>query len=411
MCANINQNQKFSRGDEVTDAKLNNIASTATLVNVQNADVDASAAIVDTKLDTIASAGKVNTTALTTTGDTAGDFLYNTGTAWARLPVGTAGQRLQVPPLLDYMEYATDGAAQAAYVGTGSTITQSQLLNDGAFGSAYQFNCAQGFKVSNTAPITKITVTLHYQTGAISGTLTAYIYSDTGTNEPNVAVATFSNLDLSTLTADYVDYDFTGTFTPVVGTQYHIVFLWTGGSGINELYYGKQSGNPYANGLAQYNVGGAWIIPGGTADLYFKLYQDSAVFAYSEATIKTQGNYALKAVAAITDSLNKTLTRTVSPTINLSSINTIRFDIYASRTGANIKIGIHDSGGTTSEKTYTVIAANTWETVTWDISAVSDANKDAIDSIIVTVVNADAANTFYIDNWYASSPVLRWVTP
>ena len=33
-------------------------------------------------------------------------------------------------------------------------------------------------------------------------------------------------------------------------------------------------------------------------------------------------------------------------------------------------------------------------------SAVSNANKDAIDSIIITIVNADAANTFYIDNMY-----------
>ena len=32
--------------------------------------------------------------------------------------------------------------------------------------------------------------------------------------------------------------------------------------------------------------------------------------SYSESTIKTQGSYSLKGVAAITDSLNKTLTRT-----------------------------------------------------------------------------------------------------
>jgi len=34
--------------------------------------------------------------------------------------------------------------------------------------------------------------------------------------------------------------------------------------------------------------------------------------SYSEPTIKTQGSYSLKGVAAITDSLNKTLTRTIS---------------------------------------------------------------------------------------------------
>jgi hypothetical protein len=123
--------------------------------------------------------------------------------------------------------------------------------------------------------------------------------------------------------------------------------------------------------------------------------------AFSEATIKTQGTYSLKGIAIITGSLNKKFTRTVSPVIDLSGTEHIHFDIYASRTGANIKVGIHDSGGTTTEKTYTVLAANTWETVTWDISAVADANKNAIDSIIVTIIEASAVNNFYIDNFYA----------
>jgi hypothetical protein len=121
----------------------------------------------------------------------------------------------------------------------------------------------------------------------------------------------------------------------------------------------------------------------------------------SENTIKTQGSYSLKVVAG-TGSLNKTLTRTISPTIDLTGIDEIEFDIYALRTGANIKIGIHDSGGTTTEKTYTVLNSNTWETVTWDISAVADTDKDAIDNIIITMVNADAENIFYLDNMFTT---------
>jgi hypothetical protein len=123
--------------------------------------------------------------------------------------------------------------------------------------------------------------------------------------------------------------------------------------------------------------------------------------SYSEPTIKTQGSYSLKGVATITASLNKTLTRTVSPVINLTDKTIIAFDIRASRTGSNIKIGIHDSGGTTTEITPNILVANTWQTVVWDISAVTNANKDAIDSIIVTILNADATNTFYIDNLFA----------
>jgi len=77
----------------------------------------------------------------------------------------------------------------------------------------------------------------------------------------------------------------------------------------------------------------------------------------------------------------------------------IKYYIYsASRTGSHIKIGIHDSGGTTTEHTANISSTGAWEEQTWDISGVADANKDDIDSIIITVVNADAANTFYLDN-------------
>lgn len=119
---------------------------------------------------------------------------------------------------------------------------------------------------------------------------------------------------------------------------------------------------------------------------------------YSESTIKTQGSYALKAVAAATDSLNKTLTKTFSPALDLSGKTQIKFDIRASRTGSNIKLGFHDSGGTTTEVTPNITSADTFQTVTVDISAVADADKDAIDSLIITIVNADSANTVYIDN-------------
>ncbi|PKN02009.1 MAG: hypothetical protein CVU77_03510 [Elusimicrobia bacterium HGW-Elusimicrobia-1] len=42
-----------------------------------------------------------------------------------------------------------------------------------------------------------------------------------------------------------------------------------------------------------------------------------------------------------------------------------------------------------------------YQTIDWDISAVSNANKDALDRIIIEIVNADASNTFYIDNLFA----------
>ena len=89
--------------------------------------------------------------------------------------------------------------------------------------------------------------------------------------------------------------------------------------------------------------------------------------------------------------------------IDLTGINTVYFDIYSSRTGSNLKIGIHDSGGATTETTPNITSANAWQTVNLDLSAVSDANKNAIDKITVTILNADVDNTFYIDNMKAGA--------
>ena len=120
----------------------------------------------------------------------------------------------------------------------------------------------------------------------------------------------------------------------------------------------------------------------------------------SEDTIKEQGTYSLKGFAKGTDSLNDTLTRTISAPIDLTGLPVIKVDIRASRTGSNIKIGIHDTGGVTTEHTANIASANVWQTEEWNISAVAAANKDAIDSIIITITNADDDNTFYIDNMF-----------
>jgi hypothetical protein len=111
----------------------------------------------------------------------------------------------------------------------------------------------------------------------------------------------------------------------------------------------------------------------------------------------TQGSYSLKVVAAQTNSLNKTLTKTLSVHSDLTGVGKLRISDYALRTGSNYKIGLHDSGGTTTEYTPNIGTSNTWQTDYIDLSAVSDANKDDIDSIIITVTNADSANTMYLD--------------
>ncbi|MFA5779703.1 MAG: glycine-rich domain-containing protein [Elusimicrobiota bacterium] len=190
-----------------------------------------------------------------------------------------------------------------------------------------------------------------------------------------------------------------------------------GGAGSGAAPSNGTAGTPNTGGgggganQAGTNTGGG----AGGSGIVIVRYPIPGLQDFSESTIKTQGSYALKSTSTITTSLNKTLTRTVSPTINLSDRTQIKFDVRSSRTGSNIKIGIHDSGGTTTEITPNITPADTYQTVTWDISAVSNANKDVIDRIIVTIVNADAANTFYIDNLFApavtpSAPAISSVT-
>ena len=122
---------------------------------------------------------------------------------------------------------------------------------------------------------------------------------------------------------------------------------------------------------------------------------------FSEATIKEQGSYALKGVAVITDSLNDTLTKTLTDYLDYSIINKIVFQVRSSRTGENLQLQIHDTGGTTSSHTINIATADTWQTETWDISGITGTDRDTIDKIIIKVINADAANTFYFDNLFS----------
>lgn len=122
---------------------------------------------------------------------------------------------------------------------------------------------------------------------------------------------------------------------------------------------------------------------------------------YSEDTIKVQGDYSLKVLAAQTGSLNKTLTKTLTDYLDYSIQDVIKFDIRASRTGSNIKLKIHDVGGDTQEHTINIASANEWQTETWDITGITGTKRDQIDKIIIEISNADFANTIYIDNLYS----------
>lgn len=311
---------------------------------------------------------------------------------------------------LDFYEYPSDAAAQAAYPTSKATddfFEETQLVrnNEGAVygdGGDYEEQ-GQEFQVSNTITCVRADISVK-KYGSPTDNITCRIETDNAGLPSGTLVHAYAT---KTLAASGLPTSFTLTeflfnpFTLNASTPYHIVLVRSGARDTSNYIGIGAAGNEYANGELEKLNNGTWENQG-SYDMTFRIVRrDTVLQCYSESSIKQQGSYSLKGFADQTNSLNETLTRTIGSPINLSGVQTLKFDIRASRTGSNIKIGIHDSGGTTTEKTHAVSGANSWETVTWDISGVANANKDAIDKIIVTIVNADADNTFYLDNFYA----------
>jgi hypothetical protein len=340
---------------------------------------------------------------------------------------------------LDLMEYATDAAAQAAYVTNSAIISNADILDEDMAVITDWTDADVGSGVSSQATFDGKSC-MKLLTGAASGTTVAARQRDLGSFIGVTRVFSFS-LYCSAIGA-IADADY---FTFLARDGTHLIFLAFTTDG---LFIVTDAGSvEIGTDIVQTGVWQEWTLVINFTTFLMDVYLDQMLIAsgvdchntgagtdgmvlfcqyghttanrlsyvdwfkagtavgglqdFSEGTVKVQGTYALKGFARTTTALNKTLTRTVTPTINLSGLDCIWLYIYASRTGANIKIGFHDSGGTTTEITPTVNVANTWQMVALDLSAVADANKDAIDSIIVTVVNADADNTFYLDCIFA----------
>lgn len=91
--------------------------------------------------------------------------------------------------------------------------------------------------------------------------------------------------------------------------------------------------------------------------------------------------------------------------LDLSSAASLSFKVYCSSSGSNLfKVGVHDTGGTTTETTFSISSANTWETKTIDLSAVATANKNLIDKITITFL----AGTNYSLNFDSLTTPDRW---
>lgn len=215
----------------------------------------------------------------------------------------------------------------------------------------------------------------------------------------------------------------TGTTTLVAGIKYHIEMCRDLSNLVKVYVNGVSEGTPFTHatnvtGEATARIGwSGYIIDGKISEFRFSegicrhtsnFTVPSGPYGMSDGITRTtdsniykKGQYSFKLSFSKTTSLNKIITRRISPTINLSDHDFIKFWVRSLRTGSNFKIGFHDSGGTTTESNIAISSADTWEEKTIDISAVANANKDAIDLITITVTNADAENTIYLDEMMA----------
>lgn len=314
-----------------------------------------------------------------------------------------------VSVVMDYMEYATDVLAQADYI-TNAVGVINQQQTDYSTGASslgdqagVEQRQAQSFKlpIGGNLTIDKVDFYFSANNGSPSGQVTLKIETDSAGQPSGTLVNANATKAITVTASDWNTFTFPASFDLVANTLYWIRLYCDNQTTDVRWTIGYKDGDPYPDGYPGRYLDGVWQdLSGGNYDRAFKVYTKS-LQCYSESSIKTQGSYSLKGIAT-TSANGKTLTRTIGSPIDLTGIGSVSFSLYSSRTGSNIKIGIHDSGGTTTEITPNITSANAWQTISWNLSGVSDANKNAIDSIIVTIVDATSANTFYIDYFFAS---------
>lgn len=281
--------------------------------------------------------------------------------------------------VLDNMEYSTDALAIAAYPytendcltgGTSSASENSDAAYLACDNYTYTYwyaspGATHWWKYDFGSGITKTIVRYSlYQTGSYQGP-TAWTFEGSNDN---------TNWDiLDTQTGQTVTPKKYYSITPTGGYRYYRINIsapTTGNIGITEI------------------------------EMF------NGILVRSEPTIKVQGDYSLKCVGTSGNLTN--CMRTISSGIDLSAETLLRFSMRAQRTGANVKIGIRD-GGVLTEITPVINLSDTWQNILWDISSVPAANKDQIDQIILTIVNADADNVFYLDALRADSVIKNYL--
>jgi hypothetical protein len=313
------------------------------------------------------------------------------------------------------MEYATNTLARENYIsdeesGGEEVITYYDTGNDisGILGAARddQYDNAQIFTLDSEVTISLIEELFNANLGFPVGNITCRIETvSVGKPSGILAHANLTKVFTPVPSSwNTITFDIPATIT--AGT-YAIVMIPQNQVANNGWNVAIDATSPtYSGGYYCYRANdGTWnaYTP---YDIMFRVKGTSLVDIFeifSESTIKTQGSYSLKIIAPITTSLNKSVTHIIVSPVDLSGQNTIKYDQRALRPGSNIKIEFHNATGMgyTIEHTHNQ-SADEFETAIIDISGIIDENKNAIDEIKVTIINADSENTFYLDNIYAT---------
>jgi hypothetical protein len=100
------------------------------------------------------------------------------------------------------------------------------------------------------------------------------------------------------------------------------------------------------------------------------------------------------------NALNDTITRDLGAgnEEDLSDYIQVKYWIKSSRTGTYLQFGMGETAWDNNTTNVTINSANTWEEKTWDISGISNSNKDAIRYLGFKVTNADTDFTMKFDD-------------
>jgi hypothetical protein len=258
---------------------------------------------------------------------------------------------------IDYMEYANDAAAQAAYVTNApSIISNADIENEDmasitdwsdqdntngvssqvTFDSKSCMKLDAGAATSGTRAVrnkdfgsfgasTVFSMSLYFD--AI-GTLSDNHYMQIGAyNGTYVLMVRFCSNNLYVVnSSDTATAIGTNPIVQDVWQEWTFKVTW-GASGTVDIYLNGAlfsagvdcaSASAVANGTFQFRQNGYttsnqityvdWVKAGSTTTTSSSWY---FLQSYSESTIKTQGSYSLKGISTKTDSLNKTLTKTL----------------------------------------------------------------------------------------------------